>query len=65
MSKKSDKEDLRAVEAVKTLQKYCSSKLYCDACVFNDIRNDRCMIKGPSVSWDVEETIRFYEEVNE
>lgn len=65
MSKKSDKEDLKVVKAVETILKYCNSRLYCQGCVFNDIKNDSCMIKGPSVNWEVEETIKFYEEVNE
>ena len=64
MSKKSDKEDLKAVKAVETIVKYCDSRLYCEGCVFHDLRDDSCMIAAP-MGWNAEDTIRFYKEVNE
>lgn len=66
MSKKSDKEDLKAVKAVETIMKYCDSKVGCNACVFSTI-DGGCIISGTKIPacWDAEATIRFYKEVNE
>lgn len=70
MSKKSDKEDLKAVKAVETIMKYCDSRVGCNECVFHildlGITINNCMIgtKIPAC-WDAEDTIRFYKEANE
>lgn len=62
MSKKSDKEDLKAVKAVETILKYCNNRtLYCDGCIFYDLKENSCMIDSPW-GWMVEETIKFYKE---
>ena len=65
MSKKPDKEDLRAVKALKTMKAYCESRLVCDGCIFHRIRGDVCLIQMSPVNWDIDEIIKFYEEVNE
>lgn len=62
MSKKSDKEDLKAVKAIKTLKAYCDSRLGCDGCIFHRIKGDVCIIQMSPVNWDIDDTIKFYEE---
>ena len=62
MSKGLDKEDLKAVKAIKTLKAYCNSRLICDGCIFHRIKGDVCMIQMSPVNWDIEEAIQFHEE---
>lgn len=62
MSKKLDKEDLKAVKAIKTLKAYCNSRLVCDGCIFHRIKGDVCMIQMSPVNWDIDNAIQFNEE---
>ena len=62
MSKKLDKEDLKAVKAIKTLKAYCNSRLVCDGCIFHRIKGDVCMIQMSPVNWDIDDAIQFNEE---
>ena len=62
MSKGLDKEDLKAVKAIKTLKAYCNSRLVCDGCIFQRIKGDVCMIQMSPVNWDIDDAIQFNEE---
>lgn len=62
MSKGLDKEDLKAVKAIKTLKAYCNSRLVCDGCIFHRIKGDVCMIQMSPVNWDIDDAIQFNEE---